>query len=105
MPPPTNASASGGRLTGEDLSNYFHKFHEEFLKGRVLFNKHVSNINRNGSTGSNGLRWSISIEDTKDGSKEVLRFAMVVLCTGVRPTALTIKSTYSSPGLPRPFYP
>jgi hypothetical protein len=100
MPLPTNASASGGRLTGGELSNYFHKFYEEFLKDRVLFNKHVSNIQRN-EPAAHSLRWSISVEDTKDGSKEVLRFAAVVLCTGVRTSPALTTSAYASPGMPR----
>lgn len=70
---------TGGRLTGEDMRSYMSAFANEFLKGRIRFNTEVLEIRRHDS----GDGWLVEIEDTRSRIRQVLRYAKIVLCTGV----------------------
>jgi cation diffusion facilitator CzcD-associated flavoprotein CzcO len=75
MPPP----ADGGRLMGDDLSAYMQAFSDKYIKDVIRFNTEVVNIRRDEASSV----WFIIVQDMQTGSREVLEFARVVLCTGV----------------------
>lgn len=79
MEAPPNAPKTGGRLTGEVMTKYMESFYEQFLRNRILFNTEVLNIKR----GENNNGWIIQVEDLTKGITSDLRFAKIVLCTGV----------------------
>jgi cation diffusion facilitator CzcD-associated flavoprotein CzcO len=84
MARPIDASSTGGRLRGSDISNYMDEFHNRFFvkegKSIVRFNAEVTRIQR--GPGSKG--WSLTIKDTRNPEKaDILRFPRIVLCTGV----------------------
>ncbi|KAJ7288126.1 FAD/NAD-P-binding domain-containing protein [Mycena rebaudengoi] len=79
MPPP----ADGGRLMGDDLSAYMQAFSDKYIKDVIRFNTEVVNIRRDEASSV----WFIIVQDMQTGSREVLEFARVVLCTGGCSTA------------------
>ena len=46
MPPPRNASSTGGRLSGEDMQHYMESFEEHFLNGRIRYETEILKIKR-----------------------------------------------------------
>ncbi|KAJ7021605.1 FAD/NAD-P-binding domain-containing protein [Mycena alexandri] len=74
MPP----STSGGRLMGQDLRAYMEAFSTKFLDNIIRFNTEVTKIRRDERTSL----WFVSVEDKNTGSREVLEFSRIVLCTG-----------------------
>jgi dimethylaniline monooxygenase (N-oxide forming) len=73
-----NASFSGGRLSGDDMCAYAETFAEKFLPNRIRYNTQVHRLHRD----EDG--WRLDSEDLTDGSRKELRYAKLVLCTGVR---------------------
>jgi dimethylaniline monooxygenase (N-oxide forming) len=78
MPPPTKSKETGGRLTGEDMNNYFESFADRFLKGKILFNVEVLNVSRNPRGG-----WSVLVNNKLNGLETRLHYDKIVVCTGV----------------------
>lgn len=78
MPLPQGSAELGGRLSGNDLRDYMQTFSDKFLKGKIRFSTEVDKVQRNG-TGT----WLVSTTSKLDGTREVLKFARIVLCTGV----------------------
>ncbi|KAJ7486161.1 FAD/NAD-P-binding domain-containing protein [Mycena galericulata] len=78
MSAPPDSTATGGRLTGEDMQKYMQEFADKFLAGRFMFNTEILNIRRDEVDSS----WIISVENRITKAAEVLRFSKVVLCTG-----------------------
>ena len=79
MPPPADAAKSGGRLSGLDMCNYMETFAQNFLKGNIRFETEVLDIRRHHETSF----WCVTVEDKHSG-RDVIKFARIVLCTGVR---------------------
>ncbi|GLB35449.1 putative pyridine nucleotide-disulphide oxidoreductase [Lyophyllum shimeji] len=77
MPPPSKASETGGRLSGEDMCAYMENFAETFLNGKIRFETEVLAIRRAASGA-----WSVTVEDRRSGTQEVLQFTHIVPCTG-----------------------
>lgn len=77
MPPPEDPAKTGGRLFGEDICNYMETFSETFLKDKIKFEVEVLNVRRSPS-GS----WNVDIKDKHEGTKTVLEYSRIVLCTG-----------------------
>ncbi|KAJ7147149.1 FAD/NAD-P-binding domain-containing protein [Mycena crocata] len=75
MPPPADA---GGRLTGQDLRTYMQAFSNKFLKHIIRLDTEVINIRRDEETAV----WFITVENKRNGTRGVLEFSRVVLCTG-----------------------
>ncbi|KAJ7784353.1 FAD/NAD-P-binding domain-containing protein [Mycena metata] len=73
--PPSN---SGGRLMGQDLRAYMEAFSTKFLNNIIRFNTEVTKIRRDETKSL----WFVSVEDRNTGSREVLEFSRLVLCTG-----------------------
>lgn len=76
MPPPV---AEGGRLSGEDMANYFASFASKFLEGKIQFSVEVSNIRR----GVDGKGWLLDVFNLDTHAAETRTYARLVLCTGV----------------------
>lgn len=76
---PPNAAKTGGRLTGDVVSEYMESFATKFLQGRFLYNAEVLNIKR----GENNNGWVVKVEDLTTNVTSDLHFTKVVLCTGV----------------------
>ncbi|EMD34940.1 hypothetical protein CERSUDRAFT_116460 [Gelatoporia subvermispora B] len=81
MPPPSNAKATGGRLSGEDMKRYMESFAANFLNGRIQYGKEVINIEVHVDQ-QNHRQWCITVEDTHDRGRQNLMYDKVVLCTG-----------------------
>jgi hypothetical protein len=77
MPPPSNASKTGGRLSGEDMCNYMERYANTYLKGKIKFEVEVLNIRRS----ADGC-WNVRVKNA-NGTVNDLEYARVVLCTGV----------------------
>jgi dimethylaniline monooxygenase (N-oxide forming) len=77
MPIPQNHKESGGRLTGEDMQNYFELFAERFLQRRILFDTLIENISY-----ANG-GWDLKAVDLQTKKHSILHFDKIVLCSGV----------------------
>ncbi|KAH9853083.1 FAD/NAD-P-binding domain-containing protein [Lenzites betulinus] len=75
MPPPV---AEGGRLSGEDMANYFASFASKFLEGKIQFSVEVSNIRR----GVDGKGWLLNVFNLDTHAAETRTYARLVLCTG-----------------------
>ncbi|KAJ7679052.1 FAD/NAD-P-binding domain-containing protein [Mycena polygramma] len=78
MPSPSNSSATGGRLTGDDLRRYMEGFADTLLPGKIRFDTEVLNVSRDKTDST----WAVSIRNRNTGVSETLKFAKVVLCTG-----------------------
>ena len=88
MPPPRNASSTGGRLSGEDMQHYMESFEEHFLNGRIRYETEILKIKRvetNGKASSTpaSSQWLISMQDKRTNAISEARYDRVVLCTGV----------------------
>lgn len=79
MDKPPNAEKTGGRLTGDVLTNYMEFFYKKNLQNRILFNTEVLKIKR----GESNSGWVIQVEDLTEGITSDLHFSKIVLCTGV----------------------
>lgn len=77
-------SETGNRLCGEDMTAYMEKFADTFLAGKIRFETEIVDIRR----GRDGSGWEVEVVDLSTGNKEVLSYARVVLCTGVRPSGI-----------------
>lgn len=100
MPPPSQASRTGGRLSGEDLVAYMESFAERFLKGRIRYQTEVLNIRRRPLAGvqlgqQSGdeqhagssdyvSEWVVRVRDLQTGDIQELVYDRVVVCSGVR---------------------
>lgn len=79
MPPPSDASKTGGRLSGEDMCEYMEMFANTYLKDKIKFRTEIIGIRRSSPEGP----WLISVQDKETGASEVLEYSRIVLCTGV----------------------
>lgn len=80
MPPPINASKTGGRLSGQNVNQYMESFAYRFLNGRIRYKTDVRKIQKT----LNG--WLIEVTFVgPDGSvtMENILYQKLVLCTGV----------------------
>ncbi|KAF5315243.1 hypothetical protein D9619_007506 [Psilocybe cf. subviscida] len=85
MPPPDNASKTGGRLSGLDMCNYFEQFSATLLKGKAKFlmQTEVLNISRTAPS-----KWRITVRDaTTPGAEDKapereLTFSRIILASG-----------------------
>lgn len=77
MPPPKDET---NRLCGEDMTAYMETFADTFLVGKIRYETEILDIRR----GNDGSGWEVDVLDLKTGNKEVLTYARIVLCTGVR---------------------
>ena len=77
MPPIT---AEDGRLSGEDIHDYFQAFATKFLEGKIEYGMEVGDIRRRPS----GNGWHVELQDLTKDQKETREYARIVLCTGVR---------------------
>lgn len=107
MPPPPNCKATGGRLTGHDISQYLEKFADTFLTKRIRFMVEVVSISR-----KTAGQWSVKVLDLRRNVEEVLTFIKVVVCSGVSAnlyhaifTSLTFSQACSNPYIPLPLSP
>ncbi|KAJ7158254.1 FAD/NAD-P-binding domain-containing protein [Mycena crocata] len=66
------------QLTGQDLRTYMQAFSDKFLAKVIRFDTEVINIRRDAETNV----WFITVQDTRNGSRQILQFSRVVLCTG-----------------------
>lgn len=81
MPSPADASATGGRLSGEDMTEYMEAFAAMFLPGRIRYNAEVLKISRSQERGTDG--WSVTVRNLKTKAVESIVYDKLVLCTGV----------------------
>ena len=81
MPPPADARETGGRLSGEDMTEYMETFAGTFLSGKIRYDTEVLKISR--AQAKDG--WSVVIRDLKTQAVETLVYDKLVLCTGVMP--------------------
>lgn len=82
MPPPANESATGGRLSGDDMQQYMESFADKFLRGKIRYEVEVMKVIRS-AVG----QWTVKVQDIRSGEEE-LHFDKVVLCTGVSSSLL-----------------
>lgn len=81
MPPPADATTSGGRLSGEDMTEYMETFATTFLSGKIRYNADVLKISRSQECGTDG--WSVTVRDLKTQAVQSIVYDKLVLCTGV----------------------
>ena len=86
MPPPMFTEKTGDRLCGEDITAYMENFAGTFLAGKIRFETEVLDIRR----GRDGAGWEVEVLDLRTGNKDVLNYARIVLCTGVRASEPTV---------------
>ena len=81
MPPPESGEETGGHITGLGMCGYMETFHSKFLKDRATFKfeTEILNVKRGGKSS-----WQVNVQDLRTNKVEVLNFARIVLCTGVR---------------------
>ena len=84
MPPPADASATGGRLSGEDMTEYMETFAATFLSGRIRYHTEVLKISR--TQAKDG--WFVVVRNLKTQAVERIVYDKLVLCTGV--TSLSV---------------
>ncbi|KAJ3572899.1 hypothetical protein NP233_g2776 [Leucocoprinus birnbaumii] len=75
---PANSAETGGRLTGEVMSEYMETFAEKFLRGRITYSTEVMKIKR----GNDNDGWVIETKDLTTGAIYESRFSKIVLCSG-----------------------
>ncbi|TCD60699.1 hypothetical protein EIP91_009652 [Steccherinum ochraceum] len=80
MPPPRDAKATGGRLRGEDLRDYFASFADRFLKGKISYNTEVLRVQKSATSGE--ASWRVTTRSQVDGETRELVFNKFVMCTG-----------------------
>jgi dimethylaniline monooxygenase (N-oxide forming) len=80
MPPPRLKGKTGNRLCGEDMTAYMENFADTFLAGKIRFETEILDIRR----GRDGSGWEVEVLDLRTSKKEVLSYARIILCTGVR---------------------
>ena len=80
MPPPVNAKATGGRLSGVDVSKYTESYARQYLQSHIQYQTEVLKIYRPEDGSSN---WLVAVEDLKTGVRRDIPFDKVVACTGV----------------------
>ncbi|KAH8092182.1 FAD/NAD-P-binding domain-containing protein [Cristinia sonorae] len=80
MPPPPHANETGGRLTGEDLRDYFQLFADRFLKGKIQYRIEVTRVRRDCTSAS--PRWYVTVRDVRGTETREICFDKLVLCTG-----------------------
>ncbi|KAJ7476126.1 FAD/NAD-P-binding domain-containing protein [Mycena latifolia] len=78
MASPPGSSATGGRLTAQDMRKYMQEFADSFLPGRIMFDTEILNVCCDKTDAS----WVISTRNRQTGVSDTLKFAKVVLCTG-----------------------
>ena len=93
MPPPQDAAAGDGRLTGLDICNYMEKFTEIFLTGKAKFHfeTEVLNVERDADR-----KWNVAVEDLPTKSLRTLAFSRIILATGVSLTFIIISTLKNS---------
>ena len=62
------------------MSAYMEKFADTFLAGKIRFETEILDVRR----GKDGSGWEVEVLDLRTRNKEVLYYARIVLCTGVR---------------------
>ena len=67
------------------MSAYMESFADTFLAGKIRFETEILNIRR----GRDGAGWEVEVLDLRTGNKDVLHYARIVLCTGVRYNSFT----------------
>ncbi|KAI0034738.1 FAD/NAD-P-binding domain-containing protein [Vararia minispora EC-137] len=77
MPPPKDATVTGGRLSGEDMCAYAETFVDKFLSGRMRYKTLVTRVRRVEEGG-----WLLDVKDLKTGEIHELRYTKLALCTG-----------------------
>lgn len=82
MPPPMLKGEN--RLSGEDMTAYMEEFADTFLAGKIRFETEILDIRR----GKDGSDWEVEVVDLRTDNKEILSYARIVLCTGVRPSGI-----------------
>lgn len=100
MPPPSDAKATGGRLRGEDLRDYFASFANLFLKGKIQYNTEVLRVQKTVTFGESF--WRVTVKSQVDEETRELVFDKFVLCTGVSSLALLCSAVYMSLTRPTP---
>ncbi|KAJ6507903.1 FAD/NAD-P-binding domain-containing protein [Mycena vitilis] len=78
MTVPPDSSATGGRLTGDDMRSYMQGFADTLLPGKIRFDADILNVSRDKAD----FTWAISTRDRNTGVSETRKFAKIVLCTG-----------------------
>ncbi|KAI0355438.1 FAD/NAD-P-binding domain-containing protein [Trametes cingulata] len=78
MPPPAAGGPLRGRLSGAEVSRYFKRFADTFIKDKIQLGKDVQQIRRHPS----GEGWQLDIRDINSGRQETKDYARIVLCTG-----------------------
>ncbi|KAJ6532049.1 FAD/NAD-P-binding domain-containing protein [Mycena capillaripes] len=78
MTSPANSSATGGRLTADDLRRYMQEFADTLLPGKIMFDTEIISVSRDKTDST----WAISVRNRNTGVSETRKFAKVVLCTG-----------------------
>ena len=70
---------STNRLSGEDMCAYMEKFADTFLRGKIRFETEILKTRC-----AKDFGWEIEVQDLRTKDKEILTYARIVLCTGVR---------------------
>ncbi|KXN82276.1 hypothetical protein AN958_02777 [Leucoagaricus sp. SymC.cos] len=78
MKPPPDPSKTGGRLTGEVMSEYMESFADKFLRGRIKYASEVLKIRR----GANKIGWMVKSRDLETNTVKEDYYSKIVLCTG-----------------------
>jgi hypothetical protein len=110
MPPPRNAAATGGRLSGGDMCEYFESFHRKFLKNRpgirTLLGRRVLSIRRSTSKEQG---WDVKVisgnQEGRHAEQETMWFKRIVVCTGVRFESSDILSSLTNASILRVVLP
>lgn len=88
MPPPEDASATGGRLSGEDMTEYMETFAATFLPGRIRYDTEVLKISR--TQAQDG--WFVVVRDLETQAVEHIVYDKLVLCTGVTTLSANVRA-------------
>ncbi|KAI0371491.1 FAD/NAD(P)-binding domain-containing protein [Pilatotrama ljubarskyi] len=72
------STATGGRLTGDDMARYIEAYAEKFLQGKIESGVEVEYIRRN----SCGAGWILDVHDLRSSKRERKTFGRIVVCTG-----------------------
>lgn len=82
MPPPEDAAETGGHISGVGMCRYMETFYARFLENKVnfKFETEILSVHRV-DVGD----WEVKVADIHSPSEmKVLKFARIVLATGVR---------------------
>ena len=90
MPLPVFQEETGNRLCGEDMSAYMENFASMFLAGKIRFETEVLDVRRAGDD----IDWEVDVFNLGTGNKEILSYAHIVLCTGVRDVCTSLVSSF-----------